>query len=102
MPGSDYLDGQEGLFGLPSPLPDGLGEQASAIVDSVLRRPEGLVYVADNLGNPSFMKALQPSFNYKIVGATSPGAKVTVVLTPGNLRQDFVGEALVLDRLVTP
>lgn len=97
MTASNYLDGQENLYGLPSQLPDGLAEQASSIVDSVLKRPEGLIYAADKNGNPSYMKGLSPSFSYKIQGAVAPGSKVQVTVTP-NIRVDFVGEVLVLDR----
>jgi hypothetical protein len=45
--GSNYLDGIEDGYGLSLPLAPGLGELASAIVDSYLMRPEGLVYVQD-------------------------------------------------------
>jgi len=97
--GSNYLDGEESLFSLPSPLPSGLGEQASAIVDNYIKRPEGMLYVADKNGNPSYMKALTPSFTYQIVGALTPGPNVQATVTPANLRPDMVGEVLILDRV---
>lgn len=95
--GSNYLDGEENLYGLQLPLPDGVAQQASAIVDSNLKRPEGLVYVNDKNGNPSYMKAKVPSFTYKLSALTA-GNNVTATVSPPNLRQDFAGEVLVLDR----
>jgi hypothetical protein len=97
--GSNYLDGEENLYGLPQPLPPGVGEQASAIVDNFLKRPEGVLYVADANGNPTCMKAVTPSFSYKVVGSLSPGQNVPATLTPANVRIDMVGEVLVLDRI---
>jgi hypothetical protein len=96
--GSNYLDGAEGLYGLPSPLPAGVAEQASVIVDSYIKRPEGLIYVPDKNGNPCYMKALVPSFTYKAVGAIAAGLNVAVAVTPPNVRQDMIGEVLILDR----
>lgn len=96
--GSNYLDGQEGLFGLTAPVPAGAGEQASAIVDNYLKRPEGLIYVADKNGNPSYMKALNPSMQVKIAAGVSPGTNVVVVITPPIARADLIGEILILDR----
>jgi hypothetical protein len=98
MAGSNYLDGAENQYGLPSPLPAGLGEQASAIVDSYVKRPEGLIYTSDLNGNPAFMRGLSPSFTYKSVGAISPGAAVAIPVTPPIVRPDLIGEVLVLDR----
>lgn len=96
--GSNYLEGVEGLYGLPTPLPAGVAEQASAIVDSEIKRPEGLIYVNDKNGNPAYMKALMPVFTYQISAGVAPGALVTVTVTPPNVRPDMLGEVLVLDR----
>lgn len=95
--GSNYLDGEENLYGLPSPLPSGASEQASAIVDMELKRPEGIVYTVDKNGNPAFMRALIPSFTYVLGGAIAPGTNVTVTVTPG-VRQDLIGEVLILEK----
>jgi hypothetical protein len=97
--GSNYLDGAEELYGLPPLLPPGVAQQASAIVDAELKRPEGIIYVCDGAGNPSYMKALIPVMTLQIVGAVTAGAKVTVTVKPAIVRPDMVGEVLVLDRI---
>ncbi|WP_024516838.1 hypothetical protein [Bradyrhizobium sp. Tv2a-2] len=101
--GSNYLDGEENLFGfpggLPTVLPSGVGEQASAIVDAYLKRPEGLVYVTDKNGNPAFMKAAVPSMTYTVTsGAITAGNLVTVTVSPANIRPDMIGEVMVINR----
>jgi hypothetical protein len=97
--GSNYLDGSEDLYGLPATLPAGIAEQASAIIDAHLKRPEGICYQVDKNGNPAYMKALVPSFTYALVGAISAGLNVVATLSPPNVRPDMVGEVLVLDRV---
>ena len=98
MAASNYLTGAEGLYGLPSPIPAGVGEQASAIVDAYLKRPEGMIYVCDKNGNPAFMKGLSPSFSYTIAGGVPSGLNVAVTVTPTNVRPDMVGEVMILSR----
>ena len=95
--GSNYLQGVTDGFGLPTPLPAGVAQLASTIVDSYLKRPEGLIYTQDTNGNPCAMSALDPTFSYKLAGPIAPGTNVTVQVTPANIRPDFVGEVLVLD-----
>lgn len=94
---SNYLDGIADTYGLPNPLPVGLAALASGIVDSYLKRPEGLVYVSDNNGNPCAMKSLTPSASYTLSGSIAPGTNVVATVTPANIRPDMVGEVLVLD-----
>jgi len=95
--GSNYLQGVTDGYGLPSTLAPGLAQLASTIVDSYLKRPEGIIYIADNNGNPCAMAAATPSFTYKLTGAIAPGANVVVNVLPANIRPDFVGEVLVID-----
>ena len=70
---SNYLKGVLDGYSLPATLPTGLGELASAIVDGYIRRPEGLVYVADNNGNPCAMAGMSPTITYTITGAVDEG-----------------------------
>lgn len=98
MPEINYLDGAEGQFGLPATLPPGLGEQATMIVNTFLKRPEGLVYETDANGNPCHMPAMTPSLTFTIAGGVPAGANVTVTVSPAIVRQDHVGEVLILDR----
>lgn len=95
---SDYLAGATNLYGLPATLPAGLSEQASAIIDSYLKRPEGILYTKDADGFPCHMNGSTPTFTYKLTGGAAPGANVTVAVSPPNAHQDMVGEVLVLDR----
>lgn len=98
MAGSNYLDGQEGLFGLTLPLAAGLAEQASAIVDNYLKRPEGLLYQVDSTGKPAYMKALTPSIQLKAPAGIAAGTKVAVTVTPTIARADMIGEVFILDK----
>ena len=94
---SNYLKGVLDGYSLPATLPTGLGELASAIVDGYIRRPEGLVYVADNNGNPCAMAGMSPTITYTITGAVAPGTNVAITISPANARVDMIGEVLVLD-----
>src|SRR6516162_8876560 len=94
---SNYLDGIEDGYGLAQPLPAGLGELASSIVDAYLKRPEGLVYAQDANDNPCAMKGATPSMTFTITGALSPGNNVVATVSPAIVRPDMVGEVLVLD-----
>lgn len=95
--GSNYLLGVADGYLLPSTLAPGLAELASTIVDAHLKRPEGLVYTADNNGNPCAMRAATPSFTYTLGGAIAAGTNVVATVTPPTVRPDMVGEVLVID-----
>jgi hypothetical protein len=94
---SDYLKGVTDAYGLPPTLPVGIATLASDIVDGYLKRPEGVVYVADNNGNPVAMAGMLPTQVYKVTGALSAGTNVVATLTPANIRADMIGEVMVLD-----
>ncbi len=95
--GSNYLALEPAVFGLTYPLPPGLGEQASAIVDAYLKRPEGLAYEVDANGTPIYQTAATPTAVYKLGGALTPGANVSVAVTPTNLTPFIIGEVMILD-----
>jgi hypothetical protein len=95
--GSNYLQGVTDGYGLPATLAPGLAELASTIVDSYLKRPEGLIYTVDNNGNPCAMSAATPSFTYTLQGTIAPGTNVVVSVTPPLVKPDMVGEVLVID-----
>jgi hypothetical protein len=95
--GSNYLANFSDGYGLTQPLATGLGELASAAVDAYLKRPEGLVYVADANGNPCGMAASTPTFTYKLQSAIAPGANVVATVAPANIRPDMVGDVIVFD-----
>lgn len=94
---SNYLEGVTDGYGLPSSLPPGLALLASDIVDSYLKRPEGLVYVCDANGKPYAMQNALPTFSYTLQAAIQPGFNVSVNVTPDLVRPDLIGEVLTID-----
>lgn len=71
--------------------------QASALIDSYLKRPEGLVWAPDSTGNPCYMTSLVPVASFTLNGAIAPGVTVPVTLVgPAQILQ--VGDVVVLDR----
>lgn len=82
---------------MPARPTSGSAEQASAIVDAYLKRPEGLVYETDATGVPIYMKGLTAKMTYTIAGALAPGSNVSATVTPAMLRSDNVGDVLILD-----
>jgi hypothetical protein len=95
--GSNYLVSQPPVYGLTYPLPAGLGEQASALLDAYLKREEGLVYATDASGAPIYMTALTPKLTFTLGGAIAPGTNVAATVAPALVRPDMVGEVLVID-----
>jgi hypothetical protein len=95
-----YLDPVEDIeaFGLPDGITQSEINQASSIVDSYLRRPEGLTYEVDKDGNPAWMTKLVPSRTLKAAAGISPGVNVVVPLGNAVLGTDMIGEVVVLDR----
>ena len=99
MPPSNYLQsGDYSAYGLPAATTAAQTQQASALLDMALGRPEGLVWTPDTSGAPAYMSALTPSMSYTISGSISPGSNVTAVLSPPILTLDMIGQVLVLDR----
>jgi hypothetical protein len=98
---SVYLQPQDyGAYGIWDEQP-GRVQQASILLDNAwLRRPEGLIWVADGAGQPCWMQALSPDFSLASVGAIAPGQNVAVQVT-GPLLMLQVGDVLVLDRMNT-
>ena len=88
----DYPD-----YGLAESTPDALVRQASALIDTALQRPEGLLYAADQTGLPVAQAALAPTMLLTLQGAISAGQSVTATITPAIATPDMVGEVLVLD-----
>lgn len=72
--------------------------QASILIDGYLKRPEGLVYVADANGNPCYMQAMNPGLAFAASASFEPGVGVVVPVT-GPLSALQVGDCVVLDRL---
>lgn len=91
---SDYI-----AYGLPTTTTDIQVQQASVLIDAYLQRPEGLVWLPDSLGQPSYMAGLEPKLTLNSAGAIAPGSKVTVTLSQNTLiMDDMIGEVVILDR----
>lgn len=94
---SNYLSGGDlAAYGVPTATAPQI-QQASAIIDAFLSRPEGLVYTPDAAGNPVYMTGLAPLASLASVGAIAPGTNVPVAVT-GPIAGVTVGKALVLDK----
>ncbi len=96
---STYLQGGDpATYGVPNATPAQINE-ASALVDAYLQRPEGMVWSPDANGAPAYMAGLGPSFTLTSTGSIAPGQNVVVAVGLGQgLTNDMIGEALILDR----
>jgi hypothetical protein len=96
----NYIQPQEfGAYGLMG-VPERYVERASAIVDVLLKRPEGLLWVPDYAGWPCYMGRLNPRLSITVAGPINAGSGVQVAV-PGMLDNDsdsLVGDVAVLDR----
>lgn len=98
MPASAYLNPDEYAdWGVPDATAT-LVQQASAMVNAFLRRPEGLVWVADAAGAPTYMAGLDPAMTWVTSAAIAPGASVVVPLPGAWLDDDLIGEVVIVDR----
>jgi hypothetical protein len=92
----NYLDPSEySAFGLPNMSLDKI-DNACAVVDAYLSRPEGIAYTADANGYPLFMTRKLPESSFKLTAAISAGTNVPASISNGALLS--VGSALVLDK----
>lgn len=87
-------------FGLSAAVTAAMVTQASDMIDSYLRRPEGLVYALDAGGAPGWMTNLTASLTLTTTEAISAGDNVSVAVAPTFYANttDIVGEVFVLDR----
>ncbi|KVV22310.1 hypothetical protein WK80_22230 [Burkholderia multivorans] len=94
---SQYLQSVDfANFGVPTATAQQV-TQASVLIDAFLRRPAGLLWVADSNGNPAYMSSLSPSLTLTSEASFGPGNQVTVQVTgPVNMVQ--VGDVVVLDK----
>lgn len=97
MPSSYLVAGDYASYGVGVATTAGQVIQASVLVDTYLRRPEGLIYVADADGNPVWMKSLNPSGSFLIAAGLSPGKNVVATIT-GPLSMLVKGSVLVADK----
>ncbi|HEX7854449.1 MAG TPA: hypothetical protein VF503_12210 [Sphingobium sp.] len=96
---SAYLQGDDkAAYGVPDATDQQIA-QASTIVDGYLKREEGLVWVPDVNGLPSYMAAKTPRFSMKLAGTIAAGSAPTIdfpFAAAGGA--DLEGEVIVIDR----
>lgn len=96
--GSAYLTPSSvELLGMPTAT-DAQIAQASAIVDSYLQRPEGLVWAPDAAGLPAYMPGLTPTMTFAATVPIAAGAKITIPFPSASALPDLIGDVIVLDR----
>ncbi len=74
---------------------------ASRKVDGYLGRPEGLMWMTDAAGNPSWMAANTPTRSLKLASPIAPGTAVQATIGYATFGQGDIGSAVVLDRADT-
>src|SRR5215469_7034966 len=95
---STYLEpGDYPDYRLPDSTTDALVRQASALIDSSLQRPEGLLYSADQTGLPVAQEALAPTMLLILQGGISAGQNVSAGIAPAIASADMIGTPLVID-----
>lgn len=78
---SVYLQSSEyATYGIPDATDDQI-ILASSLIDTYLKRPEGLVWVPDANGNPCYMSALTPLVSLTTTQAISPGQNINVTVS---------------------
>ncbi len=98
---SVYLTGADlETYGVPGVTPAQI-LQASALVDAYLKRPEGIAFSTDYLGQPCYMAGLQPQQIFTLSSPVSPGVNVPATITGGMIGNDLIGEVLIADRATT-
>ena len=75
--------------------------QASVLIDGYLKRPGGLIYVADSAGNPAYMAALSAEMTFTGAAGFGAGAAVQVPVS-GPVAALQIGDCVLIDRAGTP
>lgn len=100
--GSIYLQPSEyddfGVGGLSGPANPSTVRAASQLIDGHLKRPEGLVYKCDALGNPCYYTSSTPKATLNAGSVITPGTNVRIPYTGMTLDNNFQQEVLILDR----
>lgn len=98
---SQYLTGTDlALYGVPL-VTQAVVIRASAMIDSYLRRPDGLLWTADVNGMPAYMTGKGPSRTLMSQGVILPGLSVPVFLPGTRWDDSILGQPAVLDRLTS-
>jgi hypothetical protein len=85
-------------FGLPATTTAPQIRTASAIVDSYLSRPEGLIWQPDYTGQPCCMAALKPTISFTLGADIAPGAAVVASIGANINLNNNLGDVFILDQ----
>lgn len=96
MPSAYLTTAEAPLWGLSAASTPQIN-QASAIIDAYLKRPEGLVWAPDSTGNPCYMTTPAPTATFALTAPISPGTSVPVQMS-GPVQILQVGDVLILDQ----
>lgn len=95
---SSYIEPDEyAAYGLPDTTTAAAIQLASILVDSCLKRPEGVVYDVDSVGNPLSMSAATASATFTTLGTLAIGSNLTISVS-GPLQTLRKGTVLIADR----
>lgn len=98
MPSTYLQSGDLATYGVASATSDEI-LRASAIVDSYLGLPEGLVWSPDAQGLPCYMAALTPSFAGSLPAALIAGQPATIAWPQASFgAYGMIGTVLIVDR----
>lgn len=79
---SNYLQAADyATYGAPASTTTAQVQQASTLIDTYLKRPEGLIYGVDSVGNPAYMLNKPPMCALTLGTALAPGQAVTATVT---------------------
>lgn len=73
-------------------------QQASALIDAYLKRPEGCIYTLDCNGSPCCMAGMSPILSLTSNSTISSGTSIVASYTGSNLGKEHIGDTVVLDR----
>lgn len=95
---SAYLAlGEFAAYGVPTTTTYSQVIQASAVVDSYLWKPQGLICSLDANGFPYAMASASPNASFTLTTSISPGTTVVATLAPALVTPDMIGEILTFD-----
>lgn len=97
MPSAYLQDADKAPYGVPTATAAQI-QQASILIDALIKRPEGLTVGTDTAGNPVYMAAAVPTGTFT-AGALAPGTNVAATLA-GPLTTLKKGDVLVAEKSV--